>query len=52
MLYSEAKNIEACGSYVRVFGDELTIELFNIDLFPSLLSGEVVALNEIIGGAE
>lgn len=52
MLYSEARSIKIYGFGIRVFTGNLSIATLDPFLFPSLRQNEIIALDEIIGGAE
>lgn len=52
MLYSEAESIEMYGFGVRVFNRTVIIVTLDPSLFPSFRLNEIIALDEIIGGAK
>lgn len=51
LLYPEADILDECDPHIKVLDSKFVVATLDTALFPSLHTGELVKLDEIIGGA-
>lgn len=51
LLYPEADSLDECDPHIKVLDSKFVVATLDTALFPSLHTGELVKLDEIIGGA-